>query len=117
MALVRVANAYVDAQAPWAKFKAGKGAELEHSLYCLLEALRIVALGLAPFMPSTSEKMLRQLGFAESRFLDGRGQAAKGQSLPELLKWQKWHKEWTESPRAKGEGLFPRRDLATAAAG
>ncbi len=52
------ANKYVNDKRPWSQ----EGDELSNSLYNLLEACRIIALLLGPFMPEASGKMMEQLG-------------------------------------------------------
>ena len=60
--IVNAANKYVDETAPWSLAKEEKNrARLGAVLYGTLESLRIIALLLAAFMPSTSEKMWSQL--------------------------------------------------------
>jgi methionyl-tRNA synthetase len=61
--IVNASNKYIDETAPWALAKDEKDRpRLGSVLYHALEALRIIALLLAPFMPSTAEKMWSQLG-------------------------------------------------------
>ena len=61
--LLRRANKYIDETAPWAlaKDEANRG-RLGTVLYNLLEAIRFAAILLKPYLPDTSDKMLRQLG-------------------------------------------------------
>jgi methionyl-tRNA synthetase len=64
--IISAANKYVDETAPWSLAKEEKDRpRLASALYEGLEALRVIALLLAPFMPSTSEKMWSQLGIEE----------------------------------------------------
>jgi methionyl-tRNA synthetase len=64
--LVSGANKYVDETAPWSLAKEEKDRpRLASVLYNGLESLRIIAFLLAPFMPSTAEKMWSQLGIEE----------------------------------------------------
>ena len=58
--LIRKANAYVDAQAPWA-LKKTDPMRMDTVLYVLAEVIRNVALLSQPFMPTASEKILNQL--------------------------------------------------------
>jgi methionyl-tRNA synthetase len=61
--MVSASNKYVDETAPWSLAKDEKDRpRLATVLYQTLESLRIIALFLAPFMPSTAEKMWSQLG-------------------------------------------------------
>jgi methionyl-tRNA synthetase len=58
-------NRYIGDQAPWELHKTGQQERLGRVLYTLLEALRIIALLIYPYMPSTAERMWRQLGIEE----------------------------------------------------
>ncbi len=61
--IVSASNKYVDETAPWSLAKEEKDRpRLATVLYQTLEALRIIALLLAPFMPTTAEKMWTHLG-------------------------------------------------------
>ena len=61
--LLRRANKYIDETAPWALAKdPANRARLGTVLYNLLEAIRFAAILLQPYLPDTSDKMLRQLG-------------------------------------------------------
>jgi methionyl-tRNA synthetase len=61
--LVNSANKYIDDTSPWAlaKDKIQKK-RLDTVMYNLLEAVRLIALLIAPFMPETAEKILTVLG-------------------------------------------------------
>jgi methionyl-tRNA synthetase len=64
--IVNAGNKYIDDTAPWALAKAEKDRpRLGTVLYQMLESLRLIALLLAAFIPSTSEKMWSQLGMKE----------------------------------------------------
>jgi methionyl-tRNA synthetase len=77
--IVNAANKYVDETAPWALAKEEKGRpRLATVLYNGLECLRLIALLLAAFMPSTSERMWSQLGIEEDLWK---------QNLKEGRKW------------------------------
>ncbi len=61
--LVGAANKYIDDTAPWALAK--DPAQREHLgtvMYNLLEAVRLIALLVAPFLPETAGKMLATVG-------------------------------------------------------
>ena len=61
--VVSAANKYIDETAPWSLAKEEKDRpRLGTVLYHALESLRIIAILLAAFMPSTSEKMWSELG-------------------------------------------------------
>ncbi len=65
--IINATNKYIDETAPWSLAKEEKDRpRLATVLYQGLEALRIIALLLAAFMPSTSEKMWSQLGIEEN---------------------------------------------------
>jgi len=61
------ANKYIDENAPWvlAKDMDANGARLARVMYNLLEVLRVSAVLLTPFMPTTSVEILRQIGACE----------------------------------------------------
>ncbi|MCQ2425459.1 MAG: methionine--tRNA ligase [Lachnospiraceae bacterium] len=69
----RRANKYIDETAPWvlAKDEANK-ARLGTVMYRLLESIRFGALMLAPFLPETSENILKQLNTEETEVAYGR---------------------------------------------
>lgn len=60
-AAVRHGNRYVEENAPWVLAKTGQTGRLRTVLYHLVEALRLIALQLWPFMPNKSEAMLSQI--------------------------------------------------------
>ncbi|WP_392506836.1 methionine--tRNA ligase [Rickettsia sp. 2024-CO-Wats] len=59
--LAEEANIYIDSEAPWHLKKIDPDKTLE-VLYALLEVLRYIAIMLLPFIPSSANKMLDQLG-------------------------------------------------------
>ena len=61
--LISSGNKYIDETAPWALAKdEGQQERLATVMYNLLEAQRLIALLVAPFMPDTASKMLETLG-------------------------------------------------------
>ena len=97
MELVHRANLYVEESAPWnlAKNEETQG-ELAAVLYNALEACRISALLLTPFMPATSDELFGRLGLGKaSEVVDGAAAAAWG-GLP------------VGNEVVKGDALFPR---------
>lgn len=87
--LINVANTYIEKEAPWKVAKAGETDKLEAIIFNLLETLRIVAILVTPFMPSTGEKMLLELKSSEIREISF-GKKIAGKKV------------------AKGQPLFPR---------
>jgi len=64
--LIREANRFVETQAPWALAKdEARKAELDETIYGLLETMRHISLWLYPVMPERAEEMWRQLGIAK----------------------------------------------------
>jgi methionyl-tRNA synthetase len=59
--VIRAANGYIDRQAPWALNKTDK-VRMGHVLRLLVDTLRTIATLLQPFMPTSMDKMLEQLG-------------------------------------------------------
>ena len=62
--VIRAANGYVDAQAPWALRKEDPD-RMKTVLYVLAETIRHLAILAQPFMPATTARMLDQLGIPE----------------------------------------------------
>lgn len=61
--LVRRANQYLEQSAPWKLARqAEQRAQLDTALYTAAETLRLLAIYLAPFIPTASAKILAQLG-------------------------------------------------------
>lgn len=61
--LAKRSNKYIDETTPWALAKDENSKErLNAVLYNLLEAIRFIAVLLSPFMPTTAEKILEQIG-------------------------------------------------------
>jgi methionyl-tRNA synthetase len=97
--IVSAGNKYIDETAPWALAKAEKDRpRLGTVLYQTLESLRIIALLLAAFIPSTSEKMWSQLGIEENLW---------EQNIKENGKWGGLK---PGKKVAKPSPLFPRLD-------
>jgi methionyl-tRNA synthetase len=110
------ANRVVDAEKPWELAKAWKagdeaaGDRLRGVLGDLVEACRLVGLAAAPFMPSTTPRVLAQLGFGYGFGPDGKGE---GSILGEL----EWGARASEAGRvADPEPLFPRMEIEVAEA-
>ena len=61
--VVRAANGYVDKQAPWA-LKKTDPARMNTVLYVMAEIVRHLAILMQPFVPTSANKMLDQLGVA-----------------------------------------------------
>ncbi|MGB0671044.1 MAG: methionine--tRNA ligase [Rhodospirillales bacterium] len=89
--VVRAANGYVDAQAPWALRKTDP-TRMAHVLYVLAETIRRLGLLMQPVVPGSAARLLDQLSLPESdRAFDA---------------WDKELKPGTELP--KPQGVFPR---------
>ncbi len=94
--LIKRANRYIEAEAPWNLAKAGETDRLAAVLYSALEAVRIAALFTAPVMPRTSNEVWRRLGLPEVTGVTDIAAEASWGRLPAGL------------PVEKGEPLFPR---------
>jgi methionyl-tRNA synthetase len=113
------ANRFVEAEQPWAMAKAARAgdaaapeaeARLAGVLGDLVEAVRLVSLAVAPFMPSTAPRALAQLGCRYSYEADGNGG-------PPLLEQLQWGAAADSSGRlGAAEPLFPRLEVETAEA-
>ena len=97
--MIQRANKYIDENAPWALAKdmEANGARLAHVMYNLLEATRICAVLLTPFMPGSMDKLFGQIGADES-----------------CRTWESaavWGGLSDTAAVTKGENLFPRVDM------
>ncbi len=97
--VIQRANKYIDENAPWALAKdmEANGARLAHVMYNLLEATRIAAVLLIPFMPESMEKLFAQIGAD-----------AAVQTWDSAAVWGGLSDTVTVT---KGENLFPRVDM------
>lgn len=86
-------NEYIQHTVPW---KEKDPDILSNILYTLAESLRLISIFLAPFMPSTSEKIRRQLNLDED---------IQSAELHDLLQWGGLKSGTIIS---KGPALFPR---------
>lgn len=99
--LIGRANKYIDETAPWILAKDQAQTErLQAVMYNLAEALRIIAILIAPFVPVTAPKIYEQLGLGkpESFFMAD----------------AVWGKLATGTKVQKGEPLFPRIEVTEA---
>lgn len=99
--LIGRANKYIDETAPWILAKDPAQAErLQAVMYNLAEALRIITILIAPFVPVTAPKIYEQLGLGkpESFFMAD----------------AVWGKLATGTKVQKGEPLFPRIEVTEA---
>ncbi len=81
MNLARRLNKYIDETMPWAlaKDEASLG-RLKTVLYNLIEGIRFIGILLAPFMPETSQEILKQIGaaYTDITSLDSFGKTESG---------------------------------------
>ncbi len=64
--VLRASNKYIDETTPWVLAKdTTKEARLETVLYHLLEAIRVCAVLIEPFLPDTSKEIVRQLNTSD----------------------------------------------------
>ena len=64
--VIRLANGYIDRQAPW-KLSKEDPERMETVLYVLMETLRYIAILTQPFMPHSSNQILDQLSVAQEK--------------------------------------------------
>lgn len=96
--LLSAANKFVDERAPWDLHKQGKKVELTAVLYDIIDATRVVALMIAPVMPSVAEEIWRQLGL-EAMGLEMSWDDCQAGKLP------------AGAEVRRGRPIFPRIDL------
>lgn len=66
--LLRKSNKYIDSTEPWVLAKDDNNKDkLKTVLYNLLESIRVAAIELKPFMPETSEEILKQINISENK--------------------------------------------------
>ncbi len=98
---INVTNKYIVEREPWvlAKDPANRG-RLETIIYNLLEALRITAVLISPFMPGSAARIMDQIGIAD----------VAGQTFESLRTWGGLK---AGNVLKRGEALFPRVELKT----
>lgn len=101
---VNLANKYIDSSAPWALHKQNRQEDLKVVMSSLAEALRVLIQAVSPFMPQSAEKMWLQLG-CDAGILTGTS-----------FKDMAWNYFDKETRTAKGEPVFPRREVPKPAA-
>ncbi|NIQ01985.1 MAG: methionine--tRNA ligase [Nitrospinaceae bacterium] len=98
------ANVYINDTAPWNLAKTDDGKKrLATVLYNAAEACRVIAVLIAPFMPETADKMMKQLGIDTP---------VEKQGLDSLKEWG-WIQPGTRTHQ--GPQIFPRIDDKAAA--
>ncbi len=99
--LAHRANLYIDETEPFRMAKdPARRDELAAVMYNLMEAIRIIALFLAPFMPTTSAEVYRRLGLGDITAIVDIEVACSWGQLP------------AGNTVEKGDALFPRLDEA-----
>jgi methionyl-tRNA synthetase len=93
---ISTTNKYIVENEPWTLGKDERNNEkLTAIMYNLLASLRTVAILIAPFMPGTSQKILREIGAGDNQQM----------SLAAVTKWDALT---AGSTLTRGESLFPR---------
>ncbi|MBI3097405.1 MAG: methionine--tRNA ligase [Planctomycetes bacterium] len=97
---VRAANLYIEQEAPWKLAKTGQQERLAGVLWSVTDALRMLSVHLAPFIPVTAEKIWAQIGMTTpfDRLYAG-GESSEGRSPDRVPDGQ---------PVSLGTPLFPR---------
>ncbi|MFQ6092367.1 MAG: methionine--tRNA ligase [bacterium] len=128
--IIRRTNRYVDGTAPWALYKEKRTERLATVLYNTVESLRITALLIAPFMPTTASGLWTQLGLEESmpfksrtfkeiepwgRFPAGTKVKLADPLFPKIERTEKEEKEMEKPEKPLIDfGEFQKMDLRTA---
>ena len=96
--LIAAVNKFIDEREPWKLYNQSKTVELEAVLYDVLDCIRVIAIMIAPFMPTIADEIWEQLGLTAA----GTSQtwaACAAQQLPPGIQIQ------------RGEPIFPRVDI------
>ncbi len=95
--VIGLANRYIEQAAPWILAKdPDKKERLQTVLFYTTEAIRVVSLLIAPFMPGAADEISKQLGLSENFPNTALQEACRWGKLPPGL------------PISKGKALFPR---------
>ena len=111
---VAAANKLVDAEQPWVLAKAAAAGDAEAEarlrgvLGDLVEAVRLIGLAAAPFLPGTAPRVSEQLGYGYPYGADGNG----GPPLLDELEWGRHADE--AGSLGTAVPLFPRLDVDSA---
>ena len=103
MSVIDKANKYIEGSAPWKYSKEGNMHAIELIIDDLLEVLRVVAIGIFPFMPSTARKIWVQLGLGTDITSGVDRKEITGAKDP-----SNWRRFPSGTKCAKREPLFPR---------
>ncbi|MDR5708547.1 MAG: methionine--tRNA ligase [Armatimonadota bacterium] len=109
--LLGAANRYLDQEAPWSLYRAGRRERVATVLRNTLEALRVVTVLLEPVMPSATLKVWSQLGYPEfeqrASEIRARGEPYRGTGLrtEDAREWR-WLRPGTRV--RPGPPVFPR---------
>jgi methionyl-tRNA synthetase len=95
-AVINSMNRYIEETAPWKAYKEENKTKLNNILYTLAEGLRITAIYLYPFMPSTAEKIWQQIGIKKDIHKINFDEEVQ------------WGKDLSGTKVSKGEMLFPK---------
>ncbi len=93
---INVTNKYIVEREPWTLAKdPSAAARLNTIMYNILEALRVVAVFITPFMPETAEEILKRLGIKDWESQD-------------FESVKQWGNLTAGNSLTRGESLFPR---------
>ena len=101
--LIAHCNKFIDHREPWTLHKQGKRVELDAVLYDMLDAIRVIAILIDPFMPEVAEEIWQQLGLSDAAL-----QRTWADLRPQRLQ--------TAIAIHRGAPIFPRMDLDRALA-
>ena len=103
--LIGSANNHIAQKEPWKLAKNNNTKDIETVIFNLWNAIRLTAVNLYPFMPSTAEKIWKQLGL-KSLVDEVKQSYDEVSKYPKIYYWD-WNPGY-EIKVAKGEQLFPR---------
>ncbi|MBI4684090.1 MAG: methionine--tRNA ligase [Nitrospirae bacterium] len=102
--IVSETNNLIAKEEPWKLAKSDMG-RLKDIMFHIWNAIRVTALLIYPFMPSTAEKMWKQIGL-KSLIEETTDTLSGEEKYPQIIDWE-WRPDY-EIKVSKGEHLFPR---------
>lgn len=102
--MVETANNHIAQTEPWKLAKSDTG-RLKDVMFNIWNTLRLISIALYSFMPTTSEKIWKQIGL-KSLTEEAKHTLSEGKEYPDIIQWE-WKPPY-DIKVSKAEHLFPR---------